>query len=158
MSIATDKLCAAALRHARRASGEMNEFGISAAAYPDGRVAVLLSRYPALRPSEFDEVMQFVRRARPAQLQRLRSSAVVSNKLDKFLAQQHYHFMTTTERMIWTIAAVLMILTLCWAFWSQRPHPISANPRTVQVSKVDAIRDGQDDRTGLRNSVKIHFP
>lgn len=139
MSIATEKLCAAALRHAKTASGDMNEFGISAAAYPHGRVAVLLSRYPALRSPEFDEVLQFVRRARPAQLQRLRSSAAVSNKLDEFLAQHQHQLMTNRERMVWTITATLMILTLCWAFWSQRPHPISADPQTVQASKIETI-------------------
>lgn len=142
MSIATEKLCAAALQHAKRASGKMNEFGISAAAYPHGRVAVLLSRYPALRPSEFEEVLQFVRRARPGQLQRLRSSAVVSTKLDDFLAQEHYQLMSFRERVVWTTTAVLMILALCWAFWAQRPHPITASFQNVQANKTE---------TSLRN-------
>lgn len=48
MSIATEKLCRAALQHAEAASAGINEFAISSAAYPHGRVAVLLARYPNL--------------------------------------------------------------------------------------------------------------
>lgn len=125
MSIATEKLCRAALRHAEAASGTINEFSISSAAYPHGRIAVLLARYPNLLSSELDEVINFVKFAQSAQLQRLRSSAVVSKKLDKFIVEQNCQLMSNREKVFWTVAALLMILTLCWVFWSHRPHPIA---------------------------------
>lgn len=125
MSIATENLCRAALRHTKAASGVINEFAISSAAYPHGRIAVLLAQYPNLLPSELDEVTNFVKWAQATQLKRLRSSAVVSRKLDKFIVEQNFQVMPNRERIIWAITALLMIVTLCWVFWSQRPHPIA---------------------------------
>lgn len=129
MSIATEKLCRAALRHAEAASAGINEFAISSAAYPHGRVAVLLARYPNLLSSELDEVTNFVKWAQPTQLQRLRSSAVVSKNLDRFIVEQNCRLMSNREKVVWTITALLMILTLCWVFWSQRPQPIASQTK-----------------------------
>jgi hypothetical protein len=134
MSIATEKLCRAALRHAEAASAGVNEFAISSAAYPHERVAVLLARYPNLLSSELDEVTNFVKWAQPAQLQRLRSSPVVSLNLDKFVIEQNCQLMSNRERAVWTITALLMILTLCWVFWSKRPQPIA--PRTKLTTHI----------------------
>lgn len=146
MSIATEKLCRAALRHAEAASAGINEFAISSAAYPYGRVAVLLARYPNLWSSELDEVTNFVKWAQPTQLQRLRSSAVVSKNLDRFLVEQNCRLMSNREKVVWTITALLMILTLCWVFWPQRPQPIASQTKlTMHIQDRLKFKRGSEE-------------
>ena len=117
-----------------------NEFGISAAAYPHGRIAVLLSNYPELTKPHFDEVLHFIRKARPAELQRLRSSARARANLERFLADQHALLATGRERITWTIVAIAMLLSLCWLFWDQRPHPLAQHaPGTETSMSGDAV-------------------
>lgn len=134
MSPRLKKRGSAAVQRRRMARPRHNEFGIGAAAYPDGRIAVLLSRYPDLERADFDEVVRFVRNARPAQLRRLRSSEPVRTKLERFMEEQHRHLATKRERLVWTAAAILMILLICGLFWGVRPQPLSHRPPPAEVS------------------------
>lgn len=93
-----------------------NEFSISAAAYPDGRIAVLLSRYPELSDAEFKEVLGFIRKARASELRRLRSSGQVGVKLDRFLVDYRDLLTSRRERFTWTAVAILMLLLMSWLF------------------------------------------
>lgn len=131
-----------------------NEFGISAAAYPDGRIAVLLSHYPELSKPDFDEVVRFIRKARPAQLQRLRSSEAVRTNLDRFLVDQRALLPTDRERVTWTIFAIAILLFLCWLFWDQRPHPLAPRaPATVLSAAASGLAMGphSEARSNARN-------
>lgn len=112
-----------------------NEFGISAAAYPDGRIAVLLARYPDLSHADFHEVLAFVRQAGPVQLRRLRSSELVRRKLDRFITEQADTLGTRREAFRWTAFAVFALLLLCWMLWDKRPQPLSA-PRDVGAAQA----------------------
>ncbi|RYY26707.1 MAG: hypothetical protein EOP62_09720 [Sphingomonadales bacterium] len=115
----------AGVHRRRKSRAGYSEFGIEAAAYPDGRIAVLLSRYPELERADFEDVVRFIKNARPAQLRRLRSSEPVRTKLERFMREQHRHLSTRRERLASTAVAILMILLLCWLFWDARPQPLS---------------------------------
>lgn len=121
-------------QHRASTPGTPNEFGISAAAYPDGRIAVLLSHYPELSGGDFEEVLHFVRRARRAELQRLRSSEVVRVKLERFLVDQRSLLRRDGERIIWTISAIAIMLFMCWLLWDQRPQPLTQRPPATILS------------------------
>lgn len=124
---------ASAVKNRRRSRQRHNEFGISDAAYPDGRIAVLLSRYPELSGTDFNEVLEYIRKARPSHLRRLRSSELVRTKLDRFLVDQRELLTTPRERFTWTAVAILTILLMCWFFWNKRPHPLSPRTPVVQT-------------------------
>ncbi len=93
-----------------------NEFRISAAAHPDGRMAVLLSRYPELSGFELEELLAFMRKAGPLQLRRLRSTEAVRSKLDRFLAEHEDTLIRRSAHVSWTIT-LLAALLICWLLW-----------------------------------------
>lgn len=113
-----------------------NEFGFSAAAYPDGRIAVLLARYPELSHTDFREVLAFVRKATPTQLRRLRSSEVVRSKLDQFLCD---HQIVPARRLINSAqiaVAIITIFLMCWLFWEHRPQPLSPRANAAVLANA----------------------
>ncbi|MES1972903.1 MAG: hypothetical protein V4472_10630 [Pseudomonadota bacterium] len=112
-------------RRAGKALRRNNEFDISAAAFPDGRIAVLLLRYPDISRAEFAAVLDFIKGARPSQLRRLRSRDVVHLKLERFLVEQQQLITSARERLVWTAAAIVMMLLLCWLLWDVRPQPLA---------------------------------
>ena len=134
MSPRLKKRGSAAVHQRRKSRPRHNEFGIGAAAYPDGRIAVLLSRYPDLERADFDDVVRFIRNARPSQLRRLRSSETVRTKLERFMEEQHLLLSTRHEQLVWTSTAILMMLLLCWLFWDVRPQPLSHRAPPAEVS------------------------
>ena len=125
MALRSKKRAAALTSRRERPRRRSNEFSISAAAYPDGRFAVLLSRYPELSDADFKEVLGFIRKARASELRRLRSSGQVGVKLDRFLVDHRDLLPSRRERFTWTTVAILMLLLMSWLFWDRRPHPLS---------------------------------
>ncbi len=153
----------AAAKRRRKSHAGHNEFGIEAAAYPDGRIAVLLSRYPELERADFDVVVRFIKNARPSQLRRLRSSEPVRRKLERFMREQHRHLSTRRQRLVWTLVAILMILLLCWLFWDARPQPLSYRAPRAELGAAPsplAMAAHGETRSYARNARKPreHLP
>lgn len=120
--------------HPGISKSEANEFIISAAAHPHGRIAVLLSRYPDLNQEEFAEVFKFVSRSRHSKLRCLRSHPLTRKNLDSFLSDHQpisYPFWRNT---VWTMVAMLTIFMLLWLLWDVRPQPISPTLQTAKTS------------------------
>jgi len=92
----------------------VNEFELSAAAYPHGRVAVLLARYPRLSRRELDEVISFVQRASPAELRNLRSNPALPRNLDRLLSDQSARLQHGSTPIPWLLVAALLGVVAVW--------------------------------------------
>ncbi|WP_156103364.1 hypothetical protein [Sphingobium herbicidovorans] len=113
----------------------VNEFEVSAAAYPDGRIAVLLSYYPDLSREELKEVIGFVRLARDDQIRRLRSTPRNSRKLDKVLRDNRALMPSPHAKTSSIVAAVVIMSILLWMLWDKRPHPLAPVSHQADVSR-----------------------
>ncbi len=128
-----EKFASSSANHTDRCC--VNEFEVSAAAYPDGRIAVLLSYYPSLSREELKEVIGFVRSAREDQIRRLRSTPGNSRKLDKFLRDNRALMPNPYAKASSIVAAVVIMSILLWMLWDKRPHPLAPVPDQTDVSR-----------------------
>lgn len=92
-----------------------NEFELSAMAYPNGRIAVLLAQYPDHTQEEHDELVSFAMSASPEEMRNLRSIPALRGKLDRLLRDQPGHS-GTGARQSWWIAAAAAAAGLI-VFW-----------------------------------------
>ncbi len=106
-----------------------NEFGLAAAAYPHGRIAVLLSRYPSVSGEELDELHSFISRAENGEIRYLQSLPGVRRKLDGLVKSLRGPGLRQHD-LLWTGAAIALILAISWALWEKRPHPL-VEPRPI---------------------------
>ena len=128
----SEKYASSSVNHADTC---FNEFEVSAAAYPDGRIAVLLSYYPNLSREELKEVIGFVRSARDDQIRRLRSTPGSSRKLDKFLRDNRALMPSLHAKTSSIVAAVVIMSILLWMLWDKRPHPLAPVSHQADVSR-----------------------
>jgi hypothetical protein len=133
MSRRSEKYASSSANHADTCC--VNEFEVSAAAYPDGRIAVLLSYYPNLSREELKEVIGFVRSARDDQIRRLRSTPGNSRKLDKFLRDNRALMPNPNAKTSSIFAAVVIMSILLWMLWDKRPHPLAPVSDQADVSR-----------------------
>ncbi len=66
-------------------STRFNEFELSALAYPNSRIAVLLARHPHIGEPEREELARFIQTASPDELRNLRSLPLLRGKLDRLV-------------------------------------------------------------------------
>ena len=128
-----EKYASSSANHADKCC--VNEFEVSAAAYPDDRIAVLLSYYPNLSREELKEVIGFVRSARDDQIRRLRSTPGSSRKLDKFLRDNRALMPSLHAKTSSIVAAVVIMSILLWMLWDKRPHPLAPVSHQADVSR-----------------------
>ena len=113
-----------------------NEFELAAVAYPNGRIAVLLSRYPRVSGEELDELFAFAKAASTVELHRLRSIAMVKRKLDRLAGDHPERLARRKGDLAWTGAAVTTILLISWFLWDNPSHPL-ADPPAFGVSSTE---------------------
>jgi hypothetical protein len=87
-----------------------NEFALSADAYPNGRIAVLLARYPRLADTELDELVSFARRAAPEELRHLRTVPTITGKLDRLIRDHPDQLPQAPQPLAWFAVAALLVL------------------------------------------------
>jgi hypothetical protein len=95
-------------------STTFNEFQLSAIAYPNGRIAVLLAQYPHVNDTQRDELVRFIDEASPAELRNLRGLSPLRGKLDRLLAEQPADFRTAGRVSLWIGAAVALAGLALW--------------------------------------------
>lgn len=92
-----------------------NEFELSAMAYPNGRIAVLLAQYPHHTEEERDELVSFAMSASPEEMRNLRSIPALRGKLDRLMRDQPDH-PTARAQQSWWIAAAAAVAGMI-ALW-----------------------------------------
>ena len=106
----------------------INELGLAAMAYPNGRVAVLLSRYPRVSGEELDELLAFTSQTRTAEIQGLRGIPAIRPQLDR-LSQDHPARTGIAKREVFYIlGAIALILAVSWLLLESRHHPLPDQP------------------------------
>jgi len=95
-------------------STAFNEFQLSAAAYPNGRIAVLLARYPHLIEEEREELFRFTQRASREEMRNLRNIPALRDKLDRLMRDHPDHFRPASESSFWIVTAVVIGLFVFW--------------------------------------------
>ena len=101
-----------------------NELDLDERAFPNGRVAVLLARYPFLSQCEADEIIAFLKTARRMEIAHLDSIGTVRPKLVRFMEVHRHRLAPPVANALWLCVASLMILLLCWLLWDSRQQPM----------------------------------
>lgn len=87
-------------------STAFNEFELSAVAYPNGRIAVLLAQYPHLSEMERDELVHFTKSASRDEMRNLRSIPGLRGKLDRLMPDHVDQSRPGSVPSLWIVAAV----------------------------------------------------
>jgi len=87
-----------------------NEFALSTDAYPNGRIAVLLARYPRLNADELDELVSFAKQAPADETRHLRTIATIAGKLDRLMRDHPDQFRPAPQPLGWLAAAALLVM------------------------------------------------
>src|SRR5690554_5399775 len=91
-------------------STAFNEFELSAVAYPNGRIAVLLAQYPHLTETERDELVHFTKSASRDEMRNLRSIPGLRSKLDRLIPDHSDQSRPVAMPSLWIAAMVIAII------------------------------------------------
>ncbi len=80
----------------------------SATANP--RIAALLSRYPNVGSSEIDEMVEFIRTARPVEIARLATIDSIGSQFDRFMRDHHHRLAPSPSQSAAIAVAILLLL------------------------------------------------
>ncbi len=75
------------------------------------RIAALLSRYPKVGAGEIDEMVEFIRTARPVEIARLATIDSIGPQFDRFM-RDHHHRLTPSRSQSAAIAVAILLLLL----------------------------------------------
>src|SRR5690606_1182570 len=82
-------------------STRLNELELSALAYPNGRIAVLLARCPHIGEPEREELTRLIQTASPDELRNLRRMPLLRGKIDCRVNNEPARPASTMATLLW---------------------------------------------------------